>query len=650
MEFRVLGPVGVFHDGRCAWLGGRRERTLLATLLLAAGRVVPINRLIDVVWGDAPPATARRQVHSAVSVLRRVLGDRLTTVDPGYLVTVEPGELDLEAFTAEAGAARAMAAEGHSAAAADRLRAALRRWRGPALGGVTGLAAEAARLEEQRLAVLAERLDLDLLAGRHADLVGELSALVAEYPLAERFRAQLMLALYRCGRQAEALQVFREVRRVLAEDLGLEPRGELRRLERAVLVADPALDLPEWAYRDAQHARSERRTRSTETPDTPGGGCRPCMLPADLADFTGRTECLATLTAALTAALREAPTGSGRVVAVAAVTGPAGVGKTALAVTAAHRLRTVFDDGQLYVDLHGPGAAAVEPAEVLGRFLRALGVAAPAIPEGLDERAELYRQRLAGRRVLVVLDNAGHETQVAALLPGSPTCGVLVTSRARLGGLAGAWLVDLEPFEPAESLRLLSRVIGAARVAAEPVAAAELAALCGQLPLAVRIAAARLAARPHWPVSELAARLTDESRRLDELVHGGLAVRASIDVSYQSLHPRARWLLRRLGLLALPEFAGWAAAVLLGTAPTEADDLMQQLVDARLLRVVTARRYRFHDLVRIYARERAEAEDSAAARAARNPGHSTSARRAAVGTAPPRGPEGRPSRRVGHAP
>ncbi len=611
MEFRLLGPVGVTRAGRPLWLGGRRERTMLAVLVLAAGRVVPTHRLIDVAWGDTPPATARRQVHSAMSALRRALGERLVTRDPGYLLVARSGEVDAQVFddrVAEARAARG------TAEAADGLRAALRLWHGPALGGVTGLAPDAARLEEQRLAVLAERVDLDLAAGRHVDLVGELSALIGEHPLTERFRAQLMLALYRSGRQAEALRVFQETRRVLAEDLGLEPPGELCRLERAILAADPALDLcSETADTDCRnhgHTLSKPRTRAVDTADTPD------LLPADIADFTGRDEQVRALCSALAGDGGRQASGGGRAVVVSAVAGQGGVGKTTLAVNVAHRLRPAFGDGRLYVDLHGAGRAPADPAEVLARFLRALGMDGPAIPDGLDERAELYRQRLAGRHVLVVLDNARDEAQVNPLLPGSPTTAVLVTSRSRLGALAGADLVELDVFEPEQALRLLGSVVGTARVAAEPAAAVELARLCGHLPLAVRIAAAKLAARPHRRIADLVERLADEHCRLDELAHGGLAMRASVGLSYQGLDQRARRLLRHLGLLAAPEFAGWVAAAVLDTTPAEADELVERLVDARLLQVSGPHRYRFHDLVRVFAHERADAEDTAGERRA----------------------------------
>lgn len=519
MEFRLLGPIGVWEAGRQLGVAGRRERTMLAVLLLAAGRLVPTEKVVDAVWGDAPPATARRQVSNGMSRLRRLLGPRLVTRQPGYLLQVDPDDVDLHRFETGISAARQDASAGRLEAAVTGFEAALRLWRGPALGGVRGLDGEAARLEERRLAVLAERIDAELALGRHSDLIGELSGLVAEHPMRERFAGQLMTCLYRCGRQAEALRVYHDARRALVDGLGLEPGAELRRIEHAILAGGPA----------------PRQRRSDPAP---------CLLPSDVADFTGRDTEVDALSAALTAS------GPGAVV-VSAVTGRGGVGKTALAVHVAHRLAGLLADGQLYVDLH---AGRTDPGEVLGRFLRALGVDGSAIPRTLDERAEMYRRRLAGRRVLVLLDNAGDETQLAPLIPGSPSSAVLVTSRARLTGLAGVRLVELDVLDPGHALRLLARIAGTARVEAEPRAAAELVGLCGHLPLSVRIAGARLAARPHWLVADLVARMTDERRRLDELSHGGLAVRASLELSFRGLDAEARRLFGRLGLLDAPDF------------------------------------------------------------------------------------------------
>jgi transcriptional regulator with XRE-family HTH domain/tetratricopeptide (TPR) repeat protein len=344
----------------------------------------------------------------------------------------------------------------------------------------------------------------------------------------------------------------------------------------------------------------------------------PAQLPADVADFTGRAE----LVARLADLLARDPDGSrSSAVAVSAVVGGGGVGKTTLAVHVAHRVRGRFRDGQLHVDLRGAEAYPAASEEVLGRFLRALGVKAGAMPESLDERAELYRSLLADRRVLVVLDNAASETQLIPLLPGSPTCGVLVTSRAPLTGLGGIRQVELDVLAAEPAVELLGRIVGPERVAAEPGEAAELARLCGCLPLALRVAGARLAARPHWRLAQLVERLSDERRRLDELAHGHLAVGASLALSYRVLEPAVQTLLRRLGLLQAPDVAAWTAAALLDTSVERATELADRLVDARLLQAAGQDaagqvRYRLHDLVGVYARERAEAEDPPAERTA----------------------------------
>jgi tetratricopeptide (TPR) repeat protein/transcriptional regulator with XRE-family HTH domain len=338
----------------------------------------------------------------------------------------------------------------------------------------------------------------------------------------------------------------------------------------------------------------------------------PNLLPPDIADFTGRSEVVWRLGALLAGPLDGA--GRSTAIVVLAIVGGGGVGKTALAVHVAHRARPRFPDGQLYVDLRGAETSPADPALVLGRFLRALGVDGAAVPEGSDERAESYRSLLADRRVLVVLDNAANEAQVLPLLPGSPSCGVLVTSRAPLTGLGGIRPIVLDVLPAEQALELLERIVGPQRLAAEPATAAELARLCGYLPLALRVAGARLAARRYWQLAQLVERLADERRRLDELTHGHLAVRASLTLSYRGLDPAARLLFGRLGLLQAPDVAAWVAAALLDSPVEQAAELADRLVDARLLEVAGQDasgqvRYRFHDLVGVYARERAEAED-----------------------------------------
>jgi tetratricopeptide (TPR) repeat protein/transcriptional regulator with XRE-family HTH domain len=387
------------------------------------------------------------------------------------------------------------------------------------------------------------------------------------------------------------------------------PRGDSLRLLADALGLAGAIRLEfQAAARDPDAARAVAA----------GQPAIPCQLPPDIADFTGRAEVVARLDALLAGDLDGLrPAGP----AVSTIAGGGGVGKTTLAVHVAHRVRHRFPDGQLYVDLRGAEASPAGPGEVLGRLLRALGVEATAIPEGLDERAAMYRSLLADRRVLVVLDNAAGEAQLLPLLPGSPTCGVLVTSRTPLTGLGRLRPLGLAVLPANQAVELLGRIVGTERVAAEPQSAAELARLCGCLPLALRVAGARLAARPHWQLAQLVARLADERRRLDELAYGHLAVRASLTLSYQALEPAARVLLRRLGLLEAPEVAAWTGAALLDSSIEQAQELTERLVDARLLEVAgrdaTGQvRYRLHDLVGVFAHERAAAEDPPAERRA----------------------------------
>jgi tetratricopeptide (TPR) repeat protein/transcriptional regulator with XRE-family HTH domain len=408
----------------------------------------------------------------------------------------------------------------------------------------------------------------------------------------------------------------------LAERSGLSARtirdletGKVRRPrgESVRLLAD-ALGLAGW-----ERQQFEQAARASPSAGQPAvqpmvsflGDVTPCQLPPDVADFVGRAELVSQLRRLLTGRPDGMPEGAA---VVSAVAGKAGVGKSALAVHVAHQLAADFPDGQLYTNLRGAHPQPLDPAEVLALFLRALGVDGAAIPAAVEERAALYRSRLAGRRVLVVLDDAGSEAQVRPLLPGSPTCAVLITSRGRLAGLEGARLLDLDLLEAAQAVALLGRIVGPGRVAAEPAAAAELARLCGYLPLALRVAGARLAARPHWRVAQLVGRLADERQRLDELAFGDLAVRASLGLSYRALEPAAQVLFRRLGSLEAPEVAAWVAAALLDCPAEHAAELAERLVDARLVEVAgrdaTGQvRYRLHDLVRVYARERAEAED-----------------------------------------
>ncbi|MFI9271110.1 AfsR/SARP family transcriptional regulator [Kitasatospora sp. NPDC052896] len=623
MDFRILGPLEVAHEGVPVDVKGLRQQTVLALLLLEANRIVPSDRLVDGVWDEDPPTTSRGQIQIAISSLRQQLPSdelglgRIVTRAPGYLLRVADGELDLRLFDARVATGRRLADQ-RPRQAAEELRAALAFWRGPALSGIGSrlVRAGVAQLDERRLVVLEECLELELGLGAHHKLVGELSTLVAANPLRERLRVLLMTALFRAGRQAEALEEYRRARETFVDELGIEPGEELRRLQQAILTRDPVLTGEPAVPAVGTPAAGTPATASEHPaadPAAPAPPSVPRLLPAGIADFTGRAQTIERILAE--------PAGEAageQAVPVTVITGRGGVGKTTLAVHLAHRLASAFPDGQLFARLSN--AAQPEKAcDVLGRFLRALGVAAPAVPDGIEERAEMYRDRLAGRRVLVVLDDAVSESQVLPLLPGSAECRVLVTSRRRFTGLPAADRVEVSAFSQLSSAELLARIAGRSRITAEPEAVAALCELCGQLPLALRIVAARLAARPHWSVSDLIERLTDESRRLDELRHGEMGVRASISLTYESLSPDARRLFRLLALLETPSFASWIGAPLLRTDPLRGQDLLEELAESYLLDVevdstTRSARYRFHDLVRTFARERLATEEPPSAR------------------------------------
>ncbi|MFB9908706.1 AfsR/SARP family transcriptional regulator [Allokutzneria oryzae] len=593
MDFRILGPVEVWEAGARLDPPPPKSRQILAMLLLDAGRITPAERLIDAVWGDEPPPNVRKALQVHISHLRQLLPSvSLRYSPPGYLLEVRPEQVDLHVFRSRVAAAMQ---EPDPAQAGQLLRKALGLWRGRALADV-GSDWMRERffpgLEEERLAAIEARVDADLTLGRHAELATELPALVADNPLRERLRGQLMTALYRCSRRAEALRVFQEARRAVTEELGIEPGPDLQRLHLDILEGRPGAG----GYRDyggEAHHGNDRSTRN--------------YLPRDVHDFTGRERELRRLT-------ESTQDGSGAL-RVWWLDGPTGVGKTALAIRAAHRLSERYPDGQLFVELHGQSAdhSPAAPEVVLDTLLRALRVPSERIPEGLRERAALWRAELAGRRVLVVLDDAAGETQVRPLLPGGAGCLVIVTSGQRLTGLEGATRVSLDVLPPEDARTLFARILGDGRAHAEPDAVTEVVELCGYLPLAIRITGAKLAARSHWPVSRLLRRLRDERQRLDELSVGDLAVRTGLAVTYLGLDERSRAAYRLLGALGYSNLPGWLVSPLLDVGEDDAEDIFERLVDAQLVEVISEPaeplRYRVHDLVRIHARERAELED-----------------------------------------
>lgn len=592
----MLGTMEVRDGGHPTALTSRRQGQLLALLICHRGRPVTTETLIRELWREWGGPSAAKNLQVLVHRLRRTLGDpdRVRLDRGGYLLRAHVSEVDAWQFTHLAEQGRAALERDDARTAATLLTRALRLWRGPAFPGLTGLGPVvryAALLEQERRRALIARVDADLALGRHAALVPELTALLAENPLDEPTAARLMTALYGCGQRKEAAEVYRRTRAVLTRELGVEPGPQLRALEEAVLRGDAEIG-------------PARLTTGIEVP---------CLLPAAVSDLTGREDELGRLVRALTERRTGTPV-------ICVVSGMPGVGKTALAVRAAHDHRAAFPDGQLYVNLRGAGPSPVEPRDALARFLRALGVSGAAMPETVDERAEMYRAKLYGRRVLVLLDDAADEGQVEPLIPACAGCAVLITSRRRLTALPAAHRLALDVLAEEDAVRLLGAVTGRPRFGLDP-AARDIAALCGFLPLALRIAGARLAARPHWSADRLMKRLTDEHHRLDELTHGPLSVRASLALGYSGLDEPGRTLFRRLGLLETPFFAGWSAAALLDTGVREAEDVLDRLLDARLVEYagtdeIGEARYRLHDLVRLHARERLAEEPSGEAEAA----------------------------------
>ena len=602
MEFGLLGPLLVRVDESRVTVSAGKQRVLIAALLLRANEVVASTDLAAAVWQGGPPGSSRVTLQNYVKRLRQALEpagrDRIVTHPAGYLIEVGPGELDVTRFTERHAAGLAAARAGAWPDAADRLAAALEVWRGQPLADVPSPAlarTEGQRLTELRLGALEARIDAQLHLGMHRELIPELEELAAAEPLRERVHELLMLALYRSGQQAEALAAYRNTRRQLVGELGIEPGPALRELNLRIQRADPSLLLP--GTRERGGAGGIRPSDAAP---------RPRMLPAEVPGFIGRAAELA----AVSALLPEPPDGD-RAAPITVISGTAGVGKTALAVRWAHQHAGGFPGGQLYVNLRGFGPAdPLRPAEALRIFLDALAVPAAQIPATLDGRQSVYRSRLAGTKTLIVLDNAGGPDQVRPLLPGAPGCLVIVTSRNQLGGLIaadGAQAIVLDVLSSGEAHHVLARQLGPDRVAAEPAAAGELTRLCARLPLALAVTGARAAARPDITLTTLAAELRDTRGRLDALTTGEdtTDVRAVFSWSHHQLSTPAARMFQLLGLHPGPDTTAAAAASLAGLDPGHARRLLRELTHAHLLTEHTPGRYTSHDLLRAYAAEQA---------------------------------------------
>jgi DNA-binding SARP family transcriptional activator/tetratricopeptide (TPR) repeat protein len=601
MEFRLFGAVELWAAGRLLDVGTPRQQQVLAALVVDTGRPVAIETLIDRVWDDTPPAEARNVLYSHLSRIRRLFAQAagitgetaagITRRHAGYVVDVDPDMVDLHRFNGLVGKGRD--SERTDAERAELLNEALHLWTGPPLAGLSGrwVTRVRTRWHQLRLDAVAQWAQVELRLGHPAAVVTVLRGFVDEYPLVEPLEGLLMRALLAAGRGAEAVDRYSAVRRRFADDLGTDPGVELRSLHQAILRGDPPL--PESA------AASSRPLAS------------PAQLPPDLPGFTGRVHELRQLDDLLAAARDRATA-----VVITTVSGTAGIGKTALAVHWAHRVRSEFPDGQLYVNLrgHDPSGSPVPPADAVRGFLDALGVAPERIPPGFEPQVGLYRSLLAGRRVLMVLDNVRDAEQARPLLPGAAGCLVVATSRSRLSGLVteGAHPLTLDLLSAGQARELLARRVGTGRVAGDPHAVEEIIASCARLPLALAIVATRAATQPDFPLEVLAAELREARGSLDTFASTDLAtdVRAVFSWSYRQLSPEAATVFRLLGLHFGPDIATPAAASLAGMSPHRVRRVLAELVDAHLITEHVPGRFAFHDLLRAYAAEQGHTTDS----------------------------------------
>ncbi|PFG97250.1 transcriptional regulator [Saccharopolyspora erythraea NRRL 2338] len=606
LEFGLLGPLHLEYRGRRIAVGGPRQRIVLAMLLLNPDRVVSIDRISEAIWNGRPPATARTQVAICVAELRKAFrsagfrDDVVLTSSPGYMLRRADHELDVLSFQARVAEARSLTARREFERATEAYDAALGLWRGRALCDISSAVVEieVERLQEQKLVVQEERTALHLQLGRHRELISELTTLVEEQPLREQTRAQLMLAQYRAGRRAEAMETFRQARRHFIDEIGLEPGPILQELHEAILSDDPSVRLP------------SRQSRASST-SIPAG-----TFPADISAFCGRDKELSDLDILL-----HRPPG-----VVGLLTGSAGIGKSALAVHWAHRAADRFPGGVLYVNLHDCCRTPQDSdaVDVLHTCLRQLGIAACDVPGDLDDARSLYRGLTQKRDVLVVLDNVASYRQVRHVIPGGTGARALITSRNQISELidTSLWL-RVQPVGHEEAAEMLGALVGH-RAAAEPRALRELAELCDRIPAALRIAGTKLIAKPHWPIQRLTSRMRDPRTRLDHLEHGEQSLRRRFQTGYQRLAPEAARMFRLLGGLETAEFGLHDAATLLRLDTGEAENTLESLVDAHLLEGVDGLEtdeacYRFLPLLGAFARELHRAEERTAEAARSKP-------------------------------
>jgi DNA-binding SARP family transcriptional activator len=600
VEFRILGPVELWAAGQRRPLGSPKEACVLAVLLYTAPRPVSPETLVDRVWGAGPPNKARESLWAYIARLRRILVDvgdaRLVSRSGLYVLETDPENIDLRRFRQLRNQARAIAESGDKRHAAELLREADQLWLGEPLAGIAGDWARQTRdvLEQERLTAIMDRITAELELGNEADLARELSELAQQHPLTEPIVEHLMVALYRTGRQAEALEAYRQARQRLVSEIGTEPGLGLRTLHQRILQGDQSLAATPGAW--ATHRVA------------------PNNLPRDIPDFIGREEELNTLAEA---------TGSEQArtsLTVVAIDGMAGVGKSTLAIHAAHRSAARFPDGQIFLRLyaHDPYEEPVDPATALETLLRvtsAPGSESKTLPPSVEERAALWREQVANRRMLIVLDDAASRDQIQPLLPGAPGCLVLITSRRRLAGLPGARSLSLDVLRPPDAADLFTRIVGPQRCV-DTDAVAEIVRLCGYMPLAIQVVASRLRHRPAWTVADLAQRLTTTQHRLGEIRGEELEVASSFELSCRYLTREQQRAFRGLGCYPGPDFSLYAAAAASGASLSDTERVLESLVDYHLLEESGHGRFRCHDLVREYSVELADREDTEATRRA----------------------------------
>ncbi|KAA2253102.1 hypothetical protein F0L68_33670 [Solihabitans fulvus] len=594
MQFRILGPLELVSDGQSVRVAGTRQQKLLALLLLNVNRVVPVDRLIDELW-DTPPQSARQQVHNSIGNLRRTIGTysgdaAIVWTEAGYRLEAPEELIDMHPFSARVGAAGRAAAANQVPTAIELLRTALDIWHGDALTGLTGALIEsaAAKLNEQRLVAIEDLMALRLQNRESATVVSELQELVAEHPLRESFRITLMRALYLSGRQADALAVYDQGRRLLADELGLDPSANLQRAHADVLNG-VQIELPS----------TTSATAGSPAPDS-GTGTAPARsyLPHDTSDFSGRSTELLKL-------LGDARTASPTALTISAVDGMGGVGKTTLAVHLGHEISEEYPDGHYFIDLRGftSGADPVTAELALDALLGDSGMLPELIPSNVESKSAAWRSRVSGQRILLILDNATDASHVRPLLPGTAGALVVVTSRRKLSALEGALALSLDVMPQEDAVALFEKVVGTERCRREPDAVASAIELCGHLPLAIRIAAARLRDRASWSVADLVDRLADHAQRVRFLRIDDRCVMTALRVSYRYLSPEQQRVFRLLSLHPGGDFDAYVAAALADLPIARTDDCLDALFDANLLKQNTTGRFYFHDLIRDCSQE-----------------------------------------------